>query len=184
MVNLDVAELRSKLDLEGKFVNFNLLRSALTVPKIVSDLDVDLSEPTKEGECRARCPKCGKDRSFAVNTNSNRFICFAKGCALKGGGVIDFYAKLYGVSAKEASHLLACAYGIQPYAQETAAVVIDGKTNKKPAAETEPVKREVGGGGKTSPDESQTATPPLTAQHLIATIEYQLAQLKKLLSNR
>jgi hypothetical protein len=183
MVNLDIAELRLKLDLDGKFVDFSVLRTALTVLKIVSDLDINLSEPNKEGECRARCPKCGKDRSFAVNINTNRFICFAKGCGLKGGGVIDFYAKLYGVSAKEASHLLACAYGIQPYAQETAAVATDEKTDKKPTSLTEPVKREVGD-GEISSDESQTAASSLTAQHLIATIEFQLAQLKKLLSSR
>jgi len=45
--------------------------------------------------------------------------------------VIDFFAKLFEVPAKEASHLLACAYGIQPYAQE---VVEDHENlaNEKP----------------------------------------------------
>jgi len=32
--------------------------------------------------------------------------------------VIDFCAKLYEVSVKEASHLLANSYGIQPYGSE------------------------------------------------------------------
>jgi hypothetical protein len=44
----------------------------------IGDLNVSLTEATKEGECRAKCPKCGKDRSFALNVNTNRFNCFAK----------------------------------------------------------------------------------------------------------
>lgn len=115
MINLDIKNLRSKLDLEGKYVDFNLLRTALTVEKVVRDLDVNLSEASKDGESRGVCPKCAKDRSFSLNINTNRFNCFAKGCILKGGGVIDLFAKLYEVPAKEASHLLACVYGIQPY---------------------------------------------------------------------
>jgi hypothetical protein len=117
MNKLNPAELRQRLDLEGKFVDFGLLRTSLSVLTILKDLETNLTDPTKEGECRAACPKCGKERSFALNVNTNRFNCFAKGCILKGGGVIDFAAKLWEVPAKEASHLLACAYGIQPYSQ-------------------------------------------------------------------
>lgn len=113
MIQLDIKELRSKLDLDGKYVDFSILRTSLPVEKLVRDLDVKLTEATKEGECRGICPKCKKERSFALNVNTNRFNCFTKGCFLKGGGVIDFFAKLYEVTAKEASHLLACAYGIQ-----------------------------------------------------------------------
>ncbi len=134
MVNLDVVELRSKLDLEGKYVDFSLLRTALTVEKVVRDLDIILTEPTKEGECRGKCPKCQKDRSFALNINTNRFNCFNKTCILKGGGVIDFFAKLYEVPAKEASHLLACAYGIQPYSQ----MQVSESQRVKPAASDKP----------------------------------------------
>ncbi len=121
MVNLDIAELRSKIDLEGKYVDFSVLRTALAVAKIVGDLDLEMTEPSKDGDCRGKCPKCEKEKSFSLNVNTNRFNCFAKGCILKGGGVIDFFAKLYEVPAKEASHLLACAYGIQPYTQEPVA---------------------------------------------------------------
>ena len=133
MIQLDIKELRSKLDLEGKYVDFSILRAAVTVEKLVRDLDVNLSEPSKEGECRANCPKCKKERSFALNINTNRFNCFTKGCFLKGGGVIDFVGKLYEVSAKEASHLLACAYGIQPYSSEP---VSESKSQKKAISET------------------------------------------------
>jgi hypothetical protein len=184
MVNLDVAELRPKLDLEGKYVDFSVLRTALAVVKVVRDLDVSLSEPNKEGECRGTCPKCQKERSFSLNINTNRFNCFAKGCTLKGGGVIDFCAKLFEVPAKEASHLVACAYGIQPYAPEDAAPMAaktitpifappdaSGEVASPPAIPAE-------SSGDISQDTRQTA------QYLIASIERQFAELKQLLATR
>jgi hypothetical protein len=183
MVNLDVAQLRLKLDLEGKYVDFNLLRSTLSVITVVNNLDVTLTDPNKDDECRGICPKCGKDRSFVVNINTNRFNCFAKGCNLKGGGVIDFFAKLYSVSAKEASHLLAYVHGIQPYGEEAV-----NSSQSKPVSKSmaEPLiveqKREV-------PEYSSKASQnvkvqPLTPAHIIASIEHQLAQLKELLLSR
>lgn len=135
MVKLEIEKLRPKLDLEGKYVDFNTLRTALSVEKLVKDFDVNLTDPTNEGECRATCPKCKKQRSFALNINTNRFNCFTKGCFLKGGGVIDFVAKLFEVPAKEASHLLAYAYGIQPYSREP---VSESKTNEKVVSEKPP----------------------------------------------
>jgi DNA primase len=180
MVNLDAAELRSKLDLEGKYVDFNLLRAALTVIKVVGDLNIELTEPTKEGECRGKCPKCDKDRSFCLNANTSRFKCFAKGCNLKGGGVIDFCAKLYEVSAKEASHLLACIYGIQPYDSDEPV----GETQSAVELVIEnPMTEQNGEVMEHSPNVSENV-PPITAQHLIASIEQQLAELKQLLAIR
>jgi hypothetical protein len=180
MVNLDVAQLRPKLDLEGKYVDFSVLRTALSVAAIARDLNITLTEPTKEGECRGNCPKCQKEKSFSLNISTNRFNCFAKGCVLKGGGVIDFFGKLFEVSAKEASHLLACAYGISPYTQ---AMVVDvnNQTNENPTVKAEqPVQsREV---PESSADLSQTALPLTTPAHLIASIEQQLAELKQLLT--
>ncbi len=95
---MEIAELRSRIDMDNLYVEFGVLRAALTVGKIVNDLDVSLSEPNKEGECRGTCPKCAKEKSFSLNVNTNRFNCFNKGCALKGSGMIDFYAKLFEVS--------------------------------------------------------------------------------------
>ncbi len=180
MVNLDAAELRSEIDVEKKYVDFSLIRSSLTVTGLVVDLNIFLSEPTEEGECRGKCPKCKKDRSFVLNIETNRFNCFAKGCNLKGGGVIDFYSKLVEITAKEASHLLACAYGIQPYAKDSEVVFqtpIEKPSDKNLMAEP---KREV---KQHSADDSQKV-PPLTAQHLIASIEHSLDQLKQLLSHQ
>lgn len=118
MIELDLKNLRAQIDPENKYVDFSLLRTSLTVEKMVGDLNIELSNPSKEGECRSVCPKCRKERSFSINVNTNRFNCFTKGCFLKGGGVIDFTAKLFETTAKEASHLLACAYGISPYSSE------------------------------------------------------------------
>jgi DNA primase len=181
---MEIAELRSKIDMETLYVDFTLIRTALTVVSVAGDLKVVLSEAGKDGERRGTCPKCEKERSFSLNVNTNRFNCFAKGCNLKGGGVIDFFAKLYSVSAKEASHLLAFIYGIQPYTLETAETAIatgDNQPNAKPIAkaeaETVPVKREV---PEPSPDASRNI-PQITPQHLIASIERQLFELKQLL---
>jgi len=204
MVNLDVAQLRPKLDLENKYVDFSVLRTSLTVFKVVGDLDVEMTEPNREGECRGKCPKCEKDRSFCVNADTNRFNCFAKGCGLKGGGVIDFFSKLYAVPAKDASHLLACAYGIQPYTSAESVGETTQPTRKpvenaaalpaepkREATKTEAVKesklREESIIKDSQPDaqaDSPTIkNPPLTAAHLIASIEHQLAELKRLLAS-
>lgn len=145
MKKLDLAELRSKIDIDGLYVDFGVLRSALTVSNVARDSGVELSAPSFEGECRATCPKCKKEKSFTVNINTNRFNCFGKGCNLKGGGAIDFFSKLNEVSAKDASHLLACAYGIQPYSSERGADQ-NGKLNSQKngnGAEPAPVSREV-----------------------------------------
>jgi hypothetical protein len=66
-------------------VDFAILRAALSVVKVVRDIDVSLTDPNKEGECHCKCPKCQKERSFSLNINSNWFNYFAKGCTLKGG---------------------------------------------------------------------------------------------------
>lgn len=117
MRNMDVGILRSKIDLEGKYVDFGVLRTVLNISVVAKDLEIKFSEPSYEGECRAKCPKCGKERSLSVNINTGRFYCFAKSCPFKGGGAIDLFSRLHEISAKEASHLLACGYGITPYGE-------------------------------------------------------------------
>ncbi len=195
MVNLDVARLRPKLDLENKYVDFSVLRTSLTVFQVVGDLSVEMTELNKEGECRGKCPKCEKDKSFCVNANTNRFNCFAKGCGLKGGGVIDFFSKLYEVPAKDASHLLACAYGIEPYAYEEPVggiqptqkpverVIASPAQPKREVGNTETVKATKVSAKDFQTDSEITKNPPLTAAHLIASIEHQLAELKRLLAS-
>lgn len=186
---MELTELRSKIDMEKLYVDFGLLRNALSVSTVVEDLNVSLSEASREGERRAaECPKCGKARSFALNINTNRFNCFAKGCTLKGGGVIDFFAKLYDVSAKEASHLLAYAYGIQPYAQEDdlsplPPVPTTSAIEALPTAQVES-KREV----LSIQSEKVEETLPTvsedtrqTAEYLISSIKHNLAQLEQIL---
>jgi hypothetical protein len=138
-MKFDFNFLKSRIDLEGKYVDFGLLRTALTVERVVRDLATELTEANADGECRGICPKCRKERSFALNINTNRFNCFNKGCVLKGGGVIDLVAKLREIPAKEASHLLACAYGIQPYSLEQVGETVEVEptiSNQNKAAES------------------------------------------------
>ena len=183
---MEIAELRSKIDMETLYVDFNLVRAALTVIQVAEDLKVFLSEAGKDGERRGTCPKCEKEKSFSLNVNTNRFNCFAKGCTLKGGGVIDFFAKLYSVSAKEASHLLAFIYGIQPYTLETKEKGnggSDGKlsvTNQTAKTEAAPESREVVSDAVL--DSSEDAKQ--TAAYLIASIKHNLAELEQLLTGR
>lgn len=110
--------LRKNTDLKGKYVDFNTIRGCLTVLTVAEDVGTKLNEPNEDGECRGDCPKCEKQRSFSLNINSNRFNCFNTECDVKGAGVITFASKLFDTEAKEACHLLACAYGIQPYTAE------------------------------------------------------------------
>jgi hypothetical protein len=174
--------------MEKLYVEFSVLRAALSVATLTKDLQVSLSEPSKESDCRGTCPKCGKERSFSVNINTNRFNCFAKGCALRGGGVIDFFAKLYEVSAKEASHLLAYIYGIQPYAQDGASVpvatALQTATVPTPLQTTGP-NREV---ALQPPEKAVESLPSISedtrqsADYIINSIEHQLRELKQLLA--
>jgi hypothetical protein len=150
----DIEELRPNLDLERKYVDFSSIRTAITVLSMVERLEIKVSEPNEEGERRGNCPKCDKPRSFSLNINTNRFNCFNKTCNLKGGGVIDFTSKLYGVTAKEASHLLACAYGIQPYTAEES-----GASQNGSSAGDRPESREVVEPAKPAAGESSAFAP-------------------------
>ncbi len=133
---MDLGYLRSKIDMEKSYVDFGVLRTALNVTVVAKDLGVKLSEPSYEGECRAKCPKCGKERSLSVNINTGRFYCFAKSCPFKGGGAIDLFSRLHEISAKEASHLLACGYGITPYGEIALPEIEEVEEVSKSALET------------------------------------------------
>lgn len=145
MVKFDVAELRSKIDVAGKYVDFNSVRTSVTVLSLAELFAQPIGQPSKEGECRANCPKCKKTRCFALNINTNRFNCFNTSCKFKGSGVIDFTQKLFEVAAKEAAHLIACAYGIQPYSSDNSGVSkadtkeINVESREDPEQITEPI---------------------------------------------
>ena len=116
MDNLNILSFEPSTDPDNQFVDFSLIRESISIEQFIADSGVTkLSEPNEEGEARGKCPTCEKERAFALNVGKNQFNCFSKQCKLKGGGVIDFASKLYKLSAKEASHLLACAYGLEPY---------------------------------------------------------------------
>ncbi len=93
--------------------------------------------------------------------------------------MIDFFSKLNEVPAKEASHLLACAYGIQPYSQEEAPAPVAPALVESNGEVTLPLPEEA---TESLPNISQDTRQ--TAQYHIASIEQQLAQLKHLLAVR
>ena len=131
--SMDLGELRSKIDMEGKYVDFSSIRTAVSVLTLTDAVGLNICEPKPDGECRGKCPVCKSERSLALNINTNRFNCFKTGCGFKGGGVIDFTSKLFEVPAKEAGHLIACAYGIQPYtAEDSGAGNENGKAKTLP----------------------------------------------------
>ena len=115
MRKLDIGELRAKTDLNEKYVDFNIIRSSLSVISVAEDMGIEFSDPSFEGERRGQCPRCHKKKALSVNISTNRFNCFATGCNMKGGGVIDLFSRLHRIGSKEASHLLACAYELPPY---------------------------------------------------------------------
>lgn len=88
---IDREQLRSKIDFENLYVDFALVRTSLSVGQILGDFNVSVSEPNEDGECRGKCPKCERAKSFALNINTSRFNCFAKGCVFKDGGSDRFY---------------------------------------------------------------------------------------------
>lgn len=120
METMDMEELRLRIDLENRYVEFDSLRSAVTLASLVDRLGMEVIETGENGEVRARCPKCGHGRSLAMNLESGRFNCFSKSCTFRGGGVIDFFGKLHGVFAKESAHLLAALFEVEPYNEKEA----------------------------------------------------------------
>ncbi len=80
----------------------------LDVPAFYSQY-TKLSPPSQKGECRGLCPLHeDKNPSFWVNVFDGSFKCF--GCG-KGGGPIQFYAAIKGISVFEASAELLRIYG-------------------------------------------------------------------------
>lgn len=66
------------------------------------------SRPNRKGWCLANCPfhnsKSGK--SFAINIETGGFRCW--GCDARGGDIVDFLRRRYGLSFKEACQQLGC----------------------------------------------------------------------------
>jgi hypothetical protein len=67
-----------------------------------------LGRPDRKGWAAANCPfhRSKTGRSFSINLDSGGFHCF--GCDAKGGDVISFAEKRYGLSFKDACIQLGC----------------------------------------------------------------------------
>lgn len=138
-------------------VDFNLVKAAVSMEMLIIHLGL-FQIQRKGAEVRLKCPfHNGKsDNSMAINLADNKFYCF--GCKLHGG-VIDFVARYENCSIKDAAIKL----------NEWFQIKSEDKEGREAAEASE--------------NDSETV-PPLTPAHLIASIEHQLAQLKRLLTSR
>ena len=140
------------------WIDFNLIKGSVSMEMLI--IHFGLFHIQREGdEVRLKCPfHNGKsDNSMTINLADDRFYCF--GCK-SGGGVIDFVARYEDCTVKDAAIKLNEWFQIERQIEEG---------------------REV---AETASDASQTASQQLTPAHLIASIELQLAQLKRLLTSR
>ena len=143
-------------------IDFNLVKQSVSMELLIVHLGL-FQIQRKGDEVRLKCPfHNGKsDNSMAINLTTNSFYCF--GCKARGG-VIDFVARYEDCTIKTAAFRLNEWFQI--------------KRNKDVAAAS--VGREA---VKPSSNGSETV-PPITPLHLIASIEHQLAQLKRLMLSR
>ena len=142
---------------EKDWIDFNLIKQSVSMEMLIVHLG--LFQIERKGESvRLKCPfHNGKsDNSMAINLATDSFYCF--GCKARGG-VIDFVACYENCSVKDAALKLKDWFlGAQQYEESREAT-------------------------QSASNDSETV-PPITPQHLIASIEVQLAQLKKLILSR
>ncbi len=138
------------------WIDFNLVKQSVSMEMLIIYYGL-FSVQRKGNEVRLRCPfHNGKsDNSMAINLARDMFYCF--GCK-QGGNVIKFVSKYEDCPVKEAARRLDEWFQIEPKA--------NGKAKQFSA------------------DIAQNTPPQPTPAHLIASIEYQLAQLKKLILSR
>lgn len=143
---------------EKDWIDFNLVKQLVSMEMLIVHYGLFTIE-RKGDEIRLRCPfHNGKsNNSMAINLARNMFYCF--GCK-SGGNVIAFVSKYEDCPVKEAALRLDEWFQLEQQSE------VVGREVRQPASN--------------GSDKSE----PITAQHLIASIEYQLAQLKKLILSR
>jgi DNA primase len=137
---------------ENNWIDFNLIRESISMEMLIIHFGL-IVVSRKSDEVRLKCPfHNGKsDNSMAINLAKNGFYCF--GCKVRGD-VLEFVAKYENCSLPEAALLLDEWFSVTSERNREA--------GRKLSEPTENV-------------------PPITPAHLIASIEHQLAQLKKLI---
>ncbi len=137
---------------EKDWIDFNLVRESVSMEMLIVHFGL-FAIQRKGDEVRLKCPfHNGKsDNSMLINLAANSFYCF--GCKAKGG-VLDFVAHYEDCSLHEAVLLIDEWFAVS--------------SEKSREAETDF-------------SVSSETVPPVTPGHLIASIEYQLAQLKRLI---
>jgi transposase len=101
---------------ESAYLDFAHLKRQLPLTRVLEQLG--LSSRLRGGgpQRRCACPLHRGDargRTFSVNLDANVFQCFDKKCAQKGD-VIDLWASVKGLSAREAALDLVLTFGLEP----------------------------------------------------------------------
>jgi transposase len=101
---------------EGTFVDFEHLRSQLTMARLLGHLGLAERLRGSGPQRRCACPihrGDGRGRTFSVNLDDNVFHCFEARCG-KQGDVIDLWAALHQQSLREAALDLVRTFGLEP----------------------------------------------------------------------
>lgn len=140
------------------WIDFDEVKQSISMEMLIVQLGLYPLQRKGE-EVRLKCPfHNGKsDNSMAINLERNSFYCF--GCKSRGG-VIDFVSRYENCHPRQATAKL-----VEWFQLET--------TNNGLA----PGSREA----VNSSVSAEKIVPSLTPAHLIASIEHQLAELKKLI---
>jgi transposase len=103
-------------DGEGVFIDFAHLTTQLTMAQVLDQLGLLLrlkgSGPQRTGPCPLHRGD-GRGKSFSVNLAQNVFQCFDAGCGKKGD-VIDLWARVNGVSLRQAAIELVGTFHLEP----------------------------------------------------------------------
>jgi DNA primase len=147
------------------WIDFNTVKQSVSMEMLIIHFGL-FAVKRKGDEVRLKCPfHNGKsDNSMTINLATDSFYCF--GCK-RGGGVINFVASYEDCSPRMAALKLDEWFKIltnKVTATATTTTTIGREVIEKPSA-----------------NGSAMTAPPITAGHLIASIEHQLAQLKRLI---
>jgi transposase len=98
----------------GRYVDFAHLKKQLPIARLLDQLGLRLrgAGPQRRGPCPIHRGD-GRGRTFSVHLDDNVFQCFDARCAAKGDA-IDLWARLRGLSLRDAALDLVDTFGLEP----------------------------------------------------------------------
>jgi DNA primase len=89
-------------DMEGEWVDFKIIKAAITINMVLDRYGVVLKKTGQE--LRGKCPihRGSNNKHFTVNVTKNVFKCFFESCGAHGN-VLDFVASMERCSVREAA---------------------------------------------------------------------------------